>query len=109
MIKSIVYGIISLIMFYTLFTFPMAWVGWYTRKEKIYAPIILSFVLVYLTNHFISYAKQLHIFSAIFSLVLFVALILGVIKNRKLRIIAAVLGLTLGLILYFIPVYLNSQ
>ena len=94
---------------YTLFTFPMTWIGWYTKKEKVFAPVILSFVLVYLTNHFISYAKQCHIFSAIFSLVLFVALILGVMKNRKLKIIAAILGLTLGLLGYFIPVYLNSR
>ena len=94
---------------YTLFTFPMAWVGWYTRKEKIYAPCILSFPLIYLTNHIISYIKQGHICSAIFCIALFVALILGVMKNRKLMIIAAASGLTLGLLLWLIPVYLNSR
>lgn len=94
---------------YTLFTFPMAWIGWYTRKEKIFAPFILSFVLIYLTDHFISYVNQQHIFSAIFCIVLFIALVLGTMKNRKLKIIAAILGLTLGLLGWFIPIYLNSR
>ena len=94
---------------YTSFTFPMAWVGWYTRKEKLYAPFILSFPLIYLTNHIISYIKQIHIFSAIFCIILFVALILGVMKNRKLKVTAVIIGLTLGLLGYFIPVYLNSR
>lgn len=81
---------------YTLFTFPMAWIGWYTRKEKVFSPVILSFVLAYLTGHFISYVKLHHIFSAIFCFVLFVALIFGVMNNRRLRMIAATLGLVFG-------------
>ena len=94
---------------YTLFTFPMAWVGWYTSKEKLYAPCILSFVLIYLTNHVISYVKQHHVFSAVFCIVLFIVLILAIMKNRKLRIIATILGITLGLLARLIPYLLNNQ
>lgn len=94
---------------YTLFTFPMAWIGWYTRKEKIFAPFILSFVLIYLMNHIIVYIRQYHIFSAVFCIALFIALILGIMRSRRLKIIAAISGLTLGLLAYFIPMYLNSR
>ena len=94
---------------YTLFTFPMAWVGWYTRKEKLYAPLILSFVFLYLTDHLIMYVRLHHVFSAVFCLVLSVSLILGIMKNRKLRIIAGILGITLGLLAWLIPYLPNNQ
>lgn len=94
---------------YTLFTFPMAWIGWYTKKDKVFAPFILSFVLMYLTGHFISYVKQYHVFSAVFCFVLFFTLIFGIMKNKKLKILAIVLGITLGVLAWFIPDLLYNQ
>ncbi|HAJ97523.1 MAG TPA: hypothetical protein DCO72_07290 [Ruminococcus sp.] len=53
--------------------------------------------------------KLHHVFSAVFCLVLSVSLILGIMKNHKLRIIATILGITSGLLAWLIPYLLNNQ
>ena len=75
----------------TLCTFPGAWIGWYTRKNDLRAALLLSVMLVMLTVHCHHYLNRprMHLLSAVFCFVQIVALICGILKEKKLRYFTA--------------------
>ena len=95
---------------WTLFTFPMAWIGWYTRKNNIPAVLILSPMLILLIDHSLSYVRKQHILSAIFCLVEVMILIFAIFKEKKHRILAIIISIAAESILEFIWLFiLNSD
>ena len=91
---------------WTLFTFPMAWIGWYTRKNNIPAVLILSPMLILLISHFLSYIRMQHILSVIFCFVEFMILIFAIFKEKKHRILAVIVSITAEIILEFIWLFI---
>lgn len=79
---------------WTLFTFPMAWIGWYTRKNNIPAVLILSPMLFLLTDHALGYVRKQHILSVIFCLTEIAVLIFAVFKEKKHRLLAGIITVT---------------
>lgn len=71
----------------TLATLPMAYIGWYTKKDNICASLILSPMLVFLGNHLIGYFQQMHILSMLFCMFEIIILLVGVLHHKKQRIL----------------------
>lgn len=92
----------------TLCTFPGAWLGWYTRKNNLRAALLLSVMLVVLTVHCYNYINRprMHLLSAAFCFVQILALICGILKEKKLRYAAALLTeITAGILLLIKPLF----
>ena len=86
----------------TLCTFPGAWLGWYTRQNNLRAALLLSVMLVMLTVHCYHYLNRprMHLLSAVFCFVQIIALICGILKEKKLRYFTALFtGITAGILL----------
>ena len=82
----------------TLLTFPGAFIGWFIKKDNIFAGFILSVMLVVLAYDGASYAYQQltefphHLLSAIFCFAMIPVLIFGVLDNKKAKIAASVIA-----------------
>ena len=81
----------------TLLTFPGAYLGWYIKKDSIWAGLILSVMLVLLIQSGTTYARDMaehfpnHLLSTLFCFALVPLFIWGILKNRKARILALIL------------------
>jgi len=84
----------------TALTFPMAFVGWYTKKENVFSGIILSPMLFLLAVHAVEYFTSKHIFSLIFCIAEIIILTFGVLKRNRDRVIANAIMILSILILY---------
>ena len=83
---------------WTLLTFPMAYVGWYMKKDKWWGLLILAPMLVFLGYHYVSYFGEAyhffpqHLLTAIFCAVTLILYPLYIFKDRRLRLIGLALS-----------------
>ena len=90
---------------WTLLTFPMAFVGYYMKKDKWWSLLILAPMLVFLGYHYSGFLRETisffpnHLMSAIFCAATLLLYPLGIFHNRKLRL--AGLALSLSILLFF--------
>ena len=83
---------------WTLLTFPMAFVGWYMKKDKWWSLLILAPMLVFLGYHYVSYFGEAyhffpqHLLTAIFCAVTMILYPLCIFKDRRLRLIGLALS-----------------
>lgn len=86
---------------WTLLTFPMAFVGYFLKKNKWWGIFILAPVLVFLGFHYLGFIGEAvhffphHLLSAIFCAVTMIIYPLFIFKDKKIRII----GLAISLII----------
>ncbi len=79
----------------TLLTFPGAYLGWFIKKEKWYAGLILSVMTVLLLvtgfGYISSFAESFpnHLLSAIYCFGIVPILIFGILKDKKAKIVAS--------------------
>ena len=92
----------------TLATLPMAYIGWYTKKDKIYASLILSPMLAFLGSHLISYYRQMHILSMLFCIFEIIIFLIGVLNNKIQRILGFTLMILGAFFSEFLFLWLNS-
>lgn len=92
---------------WTLLTFPMAFVGWFLKKNRFYSAIILSPMLVYLVWQGLAYVWGLrydfpdHLLSAIFCFGIIPVLVFGLFTRKEPILISlAVSILALGALLF---------
>ena len=90
---------------WTLLTFPMAFVGYYMKKDKWWGLLILAPMLVFLGYHYMGFLREAisffpnHLLSAIFCAATLILYPLGIFRDRKLRL--AGLALSLTILLFF--------
>lgn len=90
---------------WTLLTFPMAFVGYYMRKDKWWGLLILAPMLAFLGYHYMGFLREAisffpnHLLSAIFCAASLLLYPLGIFRNRTLRL--AGLALSLLILLFF--------
>ncbi|MBQ6396462.1 hypothetical protein IJH89_02660 [Candidatus Saccharibacteria bacterium] len=91
----------------TLLTFPGAFVGWYIKKDKWYSGVVLSVMTVLLALTGVGYAKGLldnfpnHLLSIIYCFGIIPVFILGILKDKKPRLIAATITLAVSVAYVF--------
>ena len=89
---------------WTLLTFPMAFVGYYMKKDKWWSLLILAPMLVFLGLHFKGYLQEAlsffpnHLLSALFCAVTLLLYPLGIFRDRKLRLTGLALSLVILLV-----------
>ena len=91
---------------WTMFTFPMGFIGWYMRKEKWWSILPLAAMLILLAYHFGTFLNEMrldfphHLLSLIFVAASMIIYPLFIFENRKLKLtgltisIVAMLGLS---------------
>ena len=83
---------------WTVMTIPMALIGWHTRKKGWLAPVILSLMTCLLAAMAVSYLygflkfPPYKILSCIACIIFIVMLILGILQEKKQRVLAAVIA-----------------
>ena len=86
---------------WTLFTFPMAFVGHYMKKDKWWGLLILAPILVFLGYHYTGFLKEAvsffpnHLLSAIFCAVTLILYPLVLFQNKKIRLAGLVISLVI--------------
>lgn len=86
---------------WTLLTFPMAFVGYYMKKDKWWGLLILTPMLVFLGFHyhgFLSEARSFfpnHLLSAVFCAATLIIYPLFIFKDRKLRLVGLAVSLVI--------------
>ena len=86
---------------WTLLTFPMAFVGWYMKKDKWWGLLILAPMLVFLGYHYYGFLGEAvsffpnHLLSAIFCAATLILYPLVIFQNKKLRIAGLILSLVI--------------
>ncbi len=89
----------------TLLTFPGAYLGWYVKKDNVWSGLILSVMTVLLAYLGVSFLEDLlrnfpnHLISVLFCFGTAVLLILGVLRNKRARLLAG--GITLAALIVF--------
>lgn len=89
---------------WTLLTVPMAFVGYYMKKDKWWGLLILGPMMVFLGSHYEGFLREAvsffpnHLLSAIFCAVTIILYPLGIFQNRKLRMAGLALGLVILLV-----------
>lgn len=97
---------------WTLLTFPMAFVGYYMKKDKWWGLLILAPMLVFLGIHYQGYLREAltffpnHLLSTLFCAATLIFYPLGIFQNRKLRL--AGLAMSLAILLFFSVLGLRS-
>ena len=87
--------------YWTLATFPMAFVGWYMRKNKWWSLMILVPMLFFLGYHYYGFIGEAvhffpnHLLSAIFCAATMLIYPLCIFDNKKLRLIGAVISVVI--------------
>lgn len=83
---------------WTLFTLPMAFVGWHIKHEKWYSVLILAVGLAFVGYHYQGFLHETlsyfpnHLLSAIFCAATMIIYPLYVFKDRRLKIVALVIS-----------------
>ena len=86
---------------WTLFTFPMAFVGHYMKKDKWWGLLILAPMLVFLGYHYTGFLTEAvsffpnHLLSAIFCAVTLILYPLVLFQNKKIRLAGLVISLVI--------------
>jgi hypothetical protein len=86
---------------WTLLTFPMAFVGWYMKKDKWWGLLILAPMLVFLGYHYYGFLGEAasffpnHLLSAIFCAATLILYPLAIFQNKKLRIAGLAVSLVI--------------
>ena len=86
---------------WTVFTLVMGYVGWYMRKEKWWALLILGAMLLLLAYHYYGFLREAisffpnHLLSAVFCAVTMLAYPLCIFRNKKLRVAGVVISAVL--------------
>ena len=86
---------------WTLFTFPMAFVGHYMKKDKWWGLLILAPILVFLGYHYTGFLTEAvsfvpnHLLSAIFCAVTLILYPLVLFQNKKIRLAGLVISLVI--------------
>lgn len=86
---------------WTLLTFPMAFVGWYMKKDKWWCLLILAPMLVFLGYHYYGFLGEAtsffpnHLLSAIFCAATMILYPLAIFQNKKIRIAGLVISLAI--------------
>ena len=89
---------------WTLLTFPMAFVGWYMKKDKWWGLLILGPVLVSLGYHYMRFLTEAigffpnHLLSTLFCAATMLLYPLAIFHDRKLRYVGLALSLTILLV-----------
>ena len=87
--------------YWTVFTLVMGYVGWYMRKEKWWALLILGAMLVMLAYHYYGFLRETvsflpnHLLSTIFCAVTMIAYPLCIFENKKLRVAGVLISAVL--------------
>ena len=87
--------------YWTLATFPMAFVGWYMKKNKWWSLMILVPMLFFLGYHYYGFIGEAvhffpnHLLSAIFCAVTMLVYPLCIFDNKKLRTVGAVISIVI--------------
>ncbi len=86
---------------WTLLTFPMAFVGWYMKKDKWYSLLILTPMLFFLGYHYLNFFGEAvhffpqHLLSALFCAATMILYPLYIFRNKTIRLV----GVTLSILL----------
>ena len=86
---------------WTLLTFPMAYVGWYMKKDKWWGLLILSPMLFFLAWHYLGFFSEVrsffphHLLSALFCAATMLIYPPAIFENRSLRIAGAAVSAVL--------------
>ena len=86
---------------WTIFTLVMGYIGWYMRKEKWWALLILGAMLVLLAYHYYGFLRETvsffpnHLLSAVFCAVTMLAYPLCIFEGKKLRVAGVILSAAL--------------
>lgn len=86
---------------WTLFTFPMAFVGHYMKKDKWWGLLILAPILVFLGYHYTGFLKEAvsffpnHLLSAVFCAVTLILYPLVLFQDKKIRLAGLVISLVI--------------
>ena len=86
---------------WTLLTFPMAFVGWYMKKDKWWGLLILAPMLAFLGYHYSGFLREAvsffpnHLLSAIFCAVTLILYPLGIFRDKRIRIAGLILSLAI--------------
>lgn len=86
---------------WTLFTFPMAFVGHYMKKDKWWGLLILAPILVFLGYHYTGFLTEAvsffpnHLLSAIFCAVTLILYPLVLFQDKKIRLAGLVISLVI--------------
>ena len=86
---------------WTLLTFPMAYVGWYMKKDKWWGLLILSPMLFFLAWHYLGFFSEVrsffphHLLSALFCAATMLLYPPAIFENRSLRIAGAAVSAVL--------------
>ena len=86
---------------WTLLTFPMAFVGWYMKKDKWWGLLILSPMLAFVGYHYYGFfGEAVHVFphhllSAVFCAATMIIYPLFIFRNKKIRMVGLAISLAL--------------
>ena len=86
---------------WTLFTFPMGFVGWYMKKNKWYSLLILAPMLVFVGYHYFGFLREAlsffpnHLLSTIFCAACLIIYPLFIFSNKQLKTIGLILSLVI--------------
>ena len=86
---------------WTLFTFPMAFVGYYMKKDKWWGLLILAPMLLFLGGHYVGFFGEAihffpnHLLSAIFCAVTMIIYPLFIFKDKRIRTAGLVISIVL--------------
>lgn len=95
---------------WTLLTFPMAYVGYFMKRDRWWGLLILAPMLVFLGFHFKRYLQEAlsffpnHLLSALFCAATLLLYPLGIFRNRKIRLAGLVLSLAILLVFGFLAI-----
>ena len=90
---------------WTLFTFPMGFIGWYMKKDKWWGLLILTPILIFVGYHYLSFLWETrtyfpnHLLSAIFCAVTVILYPLFIFKDRRIRLVGLAISLAIVLVM----------
>ena len=90
---------------WTLFTFPMGFIGWYMKKDKWWGLLILVPILIFVGYHYLGFLRETrtyfpnHLLSAIFCAVTIIIYPLFIFKDRRIRLAGLAISLAIVLVM----------
>ena len=99
---------------WTLFTFPMGFIGYWLKKDKWWGLFIIVPMMVFLGYHYSGFLRECwtyfphHILSAIFCAVVIILFALYIFKDKKIRNIALIIAICI-LIVFTVLAFTQGQ
>ena len=90
---------------WTLFTFPMGFIGWYMKKDKWWGLLILVPILIFVGYHYLGFLRETrtyfpnHLLSAIFCAVTVIIYPLFIFQDRRIRLAGLAISLAIVLVM----------